>query len=761
MECKVSSARIGRFLARNTLDNYVEENTKVVPESKTTIAKVASPALLELEADERCVFAVREASFDWGEVDPLADPMLAKKQKTGKKKKQQQQQQQLVGKEAKGSLYGEEGNTDAEKAEEVGHVVKTTGLKPVKEMEMKALAQDNDLTEISIDDPEASIDDAKESSLEEGGNSGAPMLILNDISIAVKSGDLVAVVGAVGSGKSSLLSALMGEMHLVRGCVARRGDCSVAYTSQMPWIINATLRENILFGKPMDDERYATVIKKCCLEADLEVLQAGDATEIGEKGINLSGGQKARVALARAAYANADVYLLDDPLSAVDAHVGKSLFEQCILGKDMLGNSTRLLVTHHVQYLQQCNHVLVLEHGRIAVQGTFEELLARKVPVILKVVEEAEETVSKQNMDGAAGMKKSASQVARSHSLSQDAEHLKAAGKNPSTKAAVKLGGVGKQSQVAKEARGKLISKEERGTGEVSLSAYTYYCRCGGWFWVVAALITMFLGRGLEVWSAFWLAFWSKRAAAAEERSEASEGLSDDRNSYFLTVYAILALGGVLGLTARALAIATHRLGASQTLHASLVASILRAPISFFDTTPIGRILNRFAADIQTIDIQISQSVSQLAGCVTNVCGALAAITGATRGTFLVLCFPLIMLYYKIQYIFRRTSTEVERLAKISRSPIFSDFSQTLTGASSIRAYRSEDRFVLNAMHGMDRNNAAVIVVQLCFSWLSIRLDAIGACVLCFVVGLTVATKDFVPAGWLGLALAYAIELSM
>lgn len=727
LNCKVASQRLTRFLTRSTITEYVD---LVHPSGGDKgdgagSATATSAAALELRADATLDMAVVGGNFSWG----VAAPLMPREEPAKPRRR---------------GCCGRRRSPPA--APEGRQPVPTTDL-DVKtkspestDVEMVAVAGDEinkPVAVVSASEVDLTVagttKDVQGETPEEVAEEEEAILSLTDVNVRLKKGSLIAVVGPVGSGKSSLLAALTGEMQRVDGSVARRADCSIAFAAQVPWIVNRTLKENVLFHQPYDAGRYEHTIAACCLDSDLAILPAGDETEIGEKGINLSGGQKARVALARAAYSQADLYLFDDPLSAVDAHVGKSIFEHCICG--MLAQKTRVLVTHQVHVLERCDEILVMDKGHITAAGTFQELLAQQVPIVVSAAQSQEQEEGEKVSE--------VSEAAASEQAIPDQKDI--------------ISGVTPRGPPKKG--GQLTSEEERKVGNVSSAAYSYYAQAGGWTWVFTAVLFMFAGRTSEVLSTFWLSDW---ADASLSKEEDGEELSASRQSHFLLVYALLGIGGVLGLTFRALSIAKHRLGASQLLHANLVDSILAAPVAFFDVTPMGRVLNRFAADIQTIDIEISQSISQLAGTFTNVIGALGAIAGATKGTFLVLLGPLLVIYYRIQSYFRRTSTEVERLAKISRSPIFSDFSQSLAGASSIRAYAAQPRFISGALEAMDMNNACVIIVQLCFSWLSIRLDIIGAVVLFFIVLLTVLTRheNFVPAGWLGLALAFAIELT-
>jgi len=585
-----------------------------------------------------------------------------------------------------------------------------------------------------------------------------PVACLTDLSFNIKKGSLVVVIGPVGSGKTSLLNALTGEMECLAGSMARRKGLSIAVAAQVPWIINKSLFENVIFGHKYDESRYKQVVSACRLTSDLEVLPGGDQCEIGEKGINLSGGQKARVALARAVYSDSDVLLMDDPLSAVDAHVGEALFKECIQGP-LLESKTRILVTHHIHFLERCDVVMVMDKGSIVAHGTYDELKTKHNITALLAKDKEESIVENkvedkvEDKDQRNGLEEEV-QIKTKETETQPIKSIKDQ-QIPTTTTSTNT------SKLQPSHDGQLMVKEDVSVGAVTLRAYKYYAENGGWFLVLGVLICSILGRTAEVLSSFWLVIWASQSLKYENNHKDGEsGLPEDRTSYFLTIYACLSIAGVVGLVSRALFIATHRIEASQTLHENLVKSVLRAPVAFFDTTPMGRIINRFAADIQTVDVEMSQTLNQITASSIAVLGALIAIAIATSGTFLLVAIPCTLIYLEIQKLFRQTSTEVTRYSKLTRSPIFADFSMALAGASSIRAYKCSNVFLSSAMHKMDENNAHMMMIQLCFSWLTIRLDAIGAVVFCFIVAIAVATKDFISAGWLGLALSFAVELT-
>jgi|AntRauTorckE5430_2_1112549.scaffolds.fasta_scaffold01045_2 ATP-binding cassette subfamily C (CFTR/MRP) protein 1 len=381
---------------------------------------------------------------------------------------------------------------------------------------------------------------------------------LRNISVTINEGELVAVVGSVGSGKSSFLSAILGEMEPMNGSTVHVPRALnqvdeanfVSYCSQSPWVVNDTLRGNVLFGRDFDQRRYDEVIDACALLDDLAVLPAGDSTEIGERGINLSGGQKARVSLARALYAkNTKLILLDDPLSAVDAHVGEHLFKNALTGKVSKG-TTRILVTHHVHFLPKCDKVIVLEGGEATHIGTYAELVANGVDFAGAI-----DFVQKMEVAADGEEDEAEAKVEKKVDGANDTAAMKKKGEN-------------------------LTTKEEREEGSVDSKAYIHYAKSGG----VAIFFSLFfiqgVGRASEIGSAFWLAHWAKNAI---EASFTGNGLSDKSTTYFLNIYAAFGMIGVLCLTVRSVFMAMHRLRASRTLHNNLTASIMRAPVSFFD----------------------------------------------------------------------------------------------------------------------------------------------------------------------------------
>merc|ERR1719199_1138926 len=540
---------------------------------------------------------------------------------------------------------------------------------------------------------------------------------LRNISLKIPSGSLVGVVGPVGSGKSSLLAALAGEMETVEGSCSVDTSKGVAYCAQVPWVLNATLRDNVTFGEAYDDGRFASVVAQCALKDDLGQLPGGADCEIGERGINLSGGQKARVALARAAYSTNSLVLLDDPLSVVDAHVSEHLVNKCIAGKAFEGR-TRILVTHHAAVLPRCDLVVVMRDGEIAATGSYDELTAQGVDM-------GELTTEDDN-------KKTETPVVEAIAVESTGVPVEAV-------------------EVDEEQDGKLTSAEGAQKGLVSNRTWFVFARAGGWGWICVALCALLGGRASEVAGQFYLARWTTR--------------HDDPGRHevmrFVYRYLAYALGAVAGLAIRGVVLAHHRIRAADTLHATVLERVLFAPTAFFDVTPIGRVLNRFSGDILTVDTELSRTMSEFSGVASYVIGAVVALCVATKGMYLVLAVPLILVYRQIDRRFRFSSTQISRLAKLARSPVVSDFTEILNGVSTVRAYGAVARFEARLRDRLDGLNSCVVNEQLAYNWLAVRLDQLAAISSASVAALAVASKgSLLSPGLLGLALAAFIEIT-
>uniref|UniRef100_A0A663N7G6 Multidrug resistance-associated protein 1 n=1 Tax=Athene cunicularia TaxID=194338 RepID=A0A663N7G6_ATHCN len=506
------------------------------------------------------------------------------------------------------------------------------------------------------------------------------------INFTVPEGSLVAVVGQVGCGKSSLLSALLGEMDKKEGYVVVKG--SVAYVPQQAWVQNATLEDNIIFGREMNESRYKRVIEACALLPDIEILPTGDKTEIGEKGVNLSGGQKQRVSLARAVYCNADVYLFDDPLSAVDAHVGKHIFEKVIGPKGILKNKTRVLVTHAINYLPQMDTILVMSDGEISEMGSYQELLKQ---------------------DGAF------------------AEFLRTyANAEQSVKATV----------------------------------YWDYMKAIGLFISFLSIFLFMCNHIASLASNYWLSLWTDDPVINGTQQYTNVRLG---------VYGALGISqGLLGLTYFKISIAVFGYSmvvsiggifASRHLHLNLLHNVLRSPMSFFERTPSGNLVNRFSKEIDTIDSTIPPIIKMFMGSTFNVIGACIIILLATPIAAVIIP-PLGLVYLFVQRFYVATSRQLKRLESVSRSPVYSHFNETLLGVSVIRAFEEQKRFIKQNDVKVDENQKAYYPSIVANRWLAVRLEYVGNCIVLFAALFAVIARNKLSAGLVGLSVSYSLQIT-
>uniref|UniRef100_A0A665VFY5 ATP-binding cassette, sub-family C (CFTR/MRP), member 2 n=1 Tax=Echeneis naucrates TaxID=173247 RepID=A0A665VFY5_ECHNA len=583
--------------------------------------------------------------------------------------------------------------------------------------------------------------------------------------INIKPGRLVAVVGAVGSGKSSLISALLGEMHSSKGLINIQG--SLAFVPQQAWIQNATLRDNILFGSLHEERRLQEVIQACALAPDLELLAAGDLTEIGEKGINLSGGQKQRVSLARAVYSQADIYLLDDPLSAVDSHVGKHLFDKVIGPNGLLRYKTRILVTHSVSFLPYVDEIVVLKDGVVSEVGTYKSLQTSRgaFSEVLNLYageqnnrshSESEDTQPDSPLEDTISVTlKRESSLRRSqrngrlfvcllHLLSPfPSVRLR---KNSSLRKA-KDDGESKKGQ-------RLIEKETMETGRVKFSVYLQYLRAMGWGYSVMVFVVYFIQNIAFIGQNLWLSDWTNDAVDFQNMTYPTS-----KRDTRVGVFGALGVAQGLFVFLGTLLLANASVDASRIMHSELLNNILRVPMLFFDTTPIGRVVNRFAKDIFTIDEAIPQSFRSWIMCLLGVLGTLFVICLATP-FFTIIIIPLALIYYFVQRFYIATSRQLRRLDSVSRSPIYSHFGETVSGLSVIRAYNHQERFLKHNEITIDENLKNVYPWIVSNRWLAIRLEFLGNLVVFFAALFAVVSRNSLNSGLVGLSISYALNVT-
>ncbi|XP_035519606.1 canalicular multispecific organic anion transporter 1 isoform X2 [Morone saxatilis] len=590
--------------------------------------------------------------------------------------------------------------------------------------------------------------------------------LLKNVSLDIKPGRLVAVVGAVGSGKSSLMSALLGEMHSTKGFINIQG--SLAFVPQQAWIQNATVRDNILFGSPHKERRFQEVIQACALAPDLKLLPGGDLTEIGEKGINLSGGQKQRVSLARAAYSQADIYLLDDPLSAVDSHVGKHLFEKVIGPNGILKNKTRILVTHGVSFLPYVDEIVVLVDGVVSEVGSYNSLRASKgafsefLDTYAKEQSNQADLQSDRCQDTADVELIPEREDTQPDSPLEDTVSVTLKREN-SIRRSQRMGSVRlrknssiKKSEDADESKQgqKLIEKETMETGQVKFSLYLQYLRAMGWGYTVMVFVVYFIQNIAFIGQNLWLSDWTNDAVDYYNMT-----YPNWKRDTRVGVFGALGVAQGLFVFLGTLLLANASVNASRILHSRLLDNILRVPMVFFDTTPIGRVVNRFAKDIFTVDEAIPQSFRSWLLCLLGVLGTLFVICLATP-FFTIIIIPLALVYYFVQRFYVATSRQLRRLDSVSRSPIYSHFSETVSGLSVIRAYGHQERFLKHNEITIDGNLKSVYPWIVSNRWLAIRLEFLGNLVVFFAALFAVISRDSLDSGLVGLSISYALNVT-
>ncbi|XP_048402989.1 ATP-binding cassette sub-family C member 12 isoform X4 [Stegostoma tigrinum] len=596
------------------------------------------------------------------------------------------------------------------------------------------------------------------------------LMTLHGISFSLQKGSLLGVCGNVGSGKSSLISALLGQMVLHNGVVAING--SLAFVSQQAWIFHGNVRENILFGKTYDEERYKKVIEVCSLEQDLKLLPFGDFTEIGERGINLSGGQKQRISIARAVYSDQDVYLLDDPLSAVDAHVGKHIFEQCI--KKALQKKTVILVTHQLQYLGHCDEIVLLEDGKIKEKGKHELLMNENghYASLINNYQMNQTNSSEQdnvmppsseaeNLDGAAssiglkGLYNAAFDMTdeREDSADENAENVKT---------------MKQDGNHTKAQKTQLTKEEENQSGSVSGKTYHRYVMAGGGYVFFLFVLFMFiLIIGCTTFSGWWLSYWIEEGAGADCIAQRINTTTVDCSSitnnpqlgfyqliYGMSIVVIIVLSVIKGF-----AFTKFTLKASSTLHDNVFYKILHCPMKFFDTTPIGRIINRFSKDMDEIDVRLPFQAENFLQQVLIVLFTIATLA-AVFPYLLIAVIIMAILFVIIFRLFQKGIRELKRIENVSRSPWFSHITASIQGISTIHAYNKTDDFIEKFKDLSDKNSSHFLLFNCSMRWLALRIDILTAIMTLTVALFVILSPDSIPASNKGLALSYAIQLT-
>ncbi|KAI8599078.1 P-loop containing nucleoside triphosphate hydrolase protein [Dissophora ornata] len=568
---------------------------------------------------------------------------------------------------------------------------------------------------------------------------------LKKLNLKVPRGALIAVVGPVGSGKSSLLQAIVGNMTHTEGQVIR--GTNISYSSQTAWIQNATIQDNILFDTPFDPERYSRVIKACSLEADLKLFPFGDKTEIGERGVNLSGGQKARLSLARSVYFDAGMVIMDDPLSAVDAHVGKRIWEDCVMAE--LKGRTRIIATHQLHVLPDTDYVICMKDGKIAEEGPFKELMAKNGDFCALMAQyggiQAEDEIEEVNFDDI--QPETPGLTIPSTSFSEKESTLASPTKEKHDIYQKESDGETRKSVEAKvEIPQKLMSQEERESGAVKKDVYGGYLKAsGGHFWAITFGL-FFLQQAANVMGNQWMSWWSEDKFQLVTRD-------------YIGVYAGFALSQLVLVFMASLMLSFTIVRTANAMHDAAFRKVLYSPLAFFDTTPLGRILNRFSRDVDTLDNVLWSTLYEFTITVVTLIGTLILIIVVFPWLVLAI-LPILGLYYWLSIYYRTTSREVKRLDSNMRSHLYAYFSECLTGLGTLKAFNVVPKSILKNEYRIDLNNRPYYMYQLGARWLSLRVNVLGALMSFSTVVLITATRFSINPASAGLVLSYLSRIS-
>jgi ABC-type multidrug transport system fused ATPase/permease subunit len=645
---------------------------------------------------------------------------------------------------------------------------------------------------IALEHANLSWNAGKESSIK-GSATGAFRLI--DMNVTFEIGRLNIIAGPTGSGKTSLLMALLGEMRLLDGHVHIPGGSirqnlhqdpatglteSVAFCAQQAWLVNDTIKENILFATPFDPHRYEKVIGACALERDMEILDAGDQTLVGEKGIALSGGQKQRISLARALYSSARHVFLDDCLSAVDSHTARHIFENAIEG-DLMQNRTCILVTHNISLaLPNSSYVVVLDNGKIAAQGS--------PSTVFESGALGEEILK--SRPGSRGNSAAPSRV--TSNLEEVTSKLSDAKNVPSGGANGRLDNKAAVGQDVKPAPSRTESKAE---GSVKAATVKMYLRAmGAWYYWVLALTAFAATQAGSVATNIWIRQWANAYHTSEASAQNAVAdllqspvgfgsnsfsgrpaivmphtttretsmltVADDINvGYYLGIYALLGSAYVLICFSREILLFAGSLHASWHLHQRLLEAIMRAKFKFFDSTPLGQLINRFSKDIEAIDQEVSPVAMGMINCLASVITIVILISVITPG-FLIAGFFVSCIYFAVGMFYIHSSRDLKRIESVQRSPLYQAFGETLSGIVTIRAYGDESRFICENHHRVNTHNRPFIYLWATNRWLAVRADLAGSLVAFSAGVFVMRSSGIIDPGAAGLSLSYAITFT-
>ncbi|XP_068279070.1 ATP-binding cassette sub-family C member 6 [Nyctibius grandis] len=566
---------------------------------------------------------------------------------------------------------------------------------------------------------------------------------LRRIDLTVPQGSLLAVVGQVGAGKSSLLSALLGELEKMDGCVTMKG--TTAYVPQQAWIQNASVEDNILFGKEMDEAWFNSVIDACGLQPDLESFPAGQKSEIGEKGINISGGQKQRVNLARAVYQKASIYLLDDPLSAVDAHVGQHIFEHVLGHNSLLKDKTRVLVTHTINILPQVDNIVLLVDGMISEIGSYRELLQRNGAFAEFL--HSHVTAEEKAAAGFPAIGDTKGTITSRNGSSQEKLFSDNSVKSAMERETIP---VSQECTTAAATKGRLTKGEKTQHGRVNTLIYAAYLKATGLPFCLYAILLFTSQQAVSFSRGYWLSMWTDDPVhnGTQQHTELRVG-----------VFGALGVIQALGRFASTAAVLLGGVLASHKLFLQLLRNVARSPVVFFEQTPIGNLLNRFSRDMDAIDSVIPDKLKSLLGFLFNLLEIYLVIIVATPRAAMAIV-PLTVLYAAFQHFYVITSCQLRRIEAASRSPIYSHISETFQGSSVIRAYKDQERFNLKSNFLVDENQRICFPGAVADRWLATNLEFLGNGIVLFAALFAAMGRTHLSPGTAGFSISYALQIT-
>lgn len=597
--------------------------------------------------------------------------------------------------------------------------------------------------------------------------------LLHDLNFSAQRSSLVCVVGRVGTGKTGFLLSLLGDTFKTSGSLTTYG--SIAYVSQQPWILNATVKDNILFGSKFDANFYSKVLEACALSPDLKLLPDGHMTEVGEKGISLSGGQKARLALARAVYSRADIILMDDVLAAVDEHVQHHLITHVIGSNGLLKSKTKILATNTVNALEHADKIYLIEEGTFAESGSYDEVMEGdgKLKKLIKEFgkqasynESYESAIEEAAEEAAEELDDESELPDISHDRKESFHTLRRASTVSHVSATVKP---------REDVRKTRVLDEVTTFGSVKSSVYFKFFDACGWFNVSMFLFFTILTNFGGVAASLWIKFWGDQAETTSYAGQLIDQQTGFNSSHNFTAqkgfvlsqadYALgyLMLGISSGFFLVIASIFWYSYGAiraSKTLFTEMLVAVLNCPMSFFESTPIGRITNRFSSDIAVLDNVIPSQVESFVGGVSSSFTSILVIA-VSAPMSLVVIIPTLLVYRSYQQFYVATTREVRRLASAAHSPVISHFQETLTGLVTVRAYFKQRYFSDVRSARMDVRTKCNFMMYCLSCWLTLRLALVGGIIL-FASGMAlVASLSYrtMSAGTVGLAMTYALRV--